>query len=275
MSAAMTGSIPAVAASRTAGTAEMIGPMIGSSSRMPAVTDRRIAYRPNTGSTSWLSSDQADEREHADRDPEHELRPDPLAEDPPADAEDGPDIEPPGRRQASVELAGQHAPVLEDVEHPDREQQVAEDRPDEAAGTRQDGEEDREVDRRRASLALGDARDHRIDVFAERVGQLQPGVDLGQPFDLDLELHRQGGEVLDEPDELVHEGGEGEVDDLDDRDDRHDVDEQDRERSAHASPDQPAHRRLEQVDEQQADDEGADGIASHPEQRRRGPPQRR
>ena len=31
----MTGSRPAVAASRTAGIAEMIGPMIGTSSRMP------------------------------------------------------------------------------------------------------------------------------------------------------------------------------------------------------------------------------------------------
>ena len=161
MRAAMTGSSPAVAASRTAGIAEMIGPMIGTSSRIPAVTDSRIAYRPNTGSTSWLSTDQADEREHADRDPEDELRPDPLAEDPPADAQDGPDVEPPRRGQASIELAGQHAPVLEDVEHPDREQQVAEDRPDEAARTRQDREEDREVDRGRASLALGDARDHR------------------------------------------------------------------------------------------------------------------
>ena len=116
-----------------------------------------------------------------------------------------------------------------------------------------------------ASLALGDARDHRVDVIAERVWQLQPGVDLRQAFDLELELHRQGGEVLDEPDELVHEGGEGEVDHLDDGDDRDDVDKQDRERSTHASPDQPAHWRLEQVDEQQAEHEGAHGIASHPE----------
>ena len=41
--AAMTGSSPAVAASRTAGIAEMIGPMIGTSSRMPAMTDSSTA----------------------------------------------------------------------------------------------------------------------------------------------------------------------------------------------------------------------------------------
>ena len=34
---------PAVAAMSTAGIAEMIGPMTGTSSRMPAMTDRRIA----------------------------------------------------------------------------------------------------------------------------------------------------------------------------------------------------------------------------------------
>ena len=52
----MTASRPAVAARRTAGIAEMIGPMIGTSSRIPAVTDSSIAYRPKTGSTSRSGS---------------------------------------------------------------------------------------------------------------------------------------------------------------------------------------------------------------------------
>ena len=34
--------------------AEMIGPMIGTSSRTPAMTDSRIAYRPKIGSTRSL-----------------------------------------------------------------------------------------------------------------------------------------------------------------------------------------------------------------------------
>ena len=42
-SAAMTASTPDVAASSTAGTAAMIGPMIGTSSRIPAVTDSSTA----------------------------------------------------------------------------------------------------------------------------------------------------------------------------------------------------------------------------------------
>ena len=41
--AAMTATGPAVAARSTAGIAEMIGPMIGTSSRRPAMTDSRIA----------------------------------------------------------------------------------------------------------------------------------------------------------------------------------------------------------------------------------------
>ena len=55
MTAAIAGSTPAVSASRTAGIADRIGPMIGSSSKTPATTDRKIANRPNTGSTVALS----------------------------------------------------------------------------------------------------------------------------------------------------------------------------------------------------------------------------
>jgi hypothetical protein len=62
------------------GMAEMIGPMIGNSSRMPAVTESRIAYRPKIGSTVATQDEQPDEREHADRHAEDQLRPDPLAE---------------------------------------------------------------------------------------------------------------------------------------------------------------------------------------------------
>ena len=48
----------AVAARRTAGTAEMIGPMIGTSSSTPAMTESRTAYRPKIGSTD-LAQDRS------------------------------------------------------------------------------------------------------------------------------------------------------------------------------------------------------------------------
>ena len=105
-----TASIPAVAASSTAGMAEMIGPMIGTSSRTPAITDSRIAYRPKIGSTELAQDHQADERQDADREAEDELAADPLAEDAPDDPDDRPDVEPPGRRQRSVELGRRARP---------------------------------------------------------------------------------------------------------------------------------------------------------------------
>ena len=45
-----------------------------------------------------------------------------------------------------------------------------------------------------------------------------------------------------------------------------DVDDQDRERAADPGRDQPADRRVEQVDEQQADDERPDAVAGHPQE---------
>ena len=78
----MTGSRPAVAASSTAGTAEMIGPMIGSSSRIPA--DHRQQHRvpPEHRIDQPAEDQQPDEREHADGQAEDELGADPLPEQP-------------------------------------------------------------------------------------------------------------------------------------------------------------------------------------------------
>ena len=73
--------MPAVAARRTAGIAAMIGPMIGSSSRMPAITESRTAYRPKIGSTVRLRIIRPMNVKIADREAEDQLAADPLAED--------------------------------------------------------------------------------------------------------------------------------------------------------------------------------------------------
>ena len=55
------------------------------------------------------------------------------------------------------------------------------------------------------------------------------------------------------------------VEELDERDDADDVDEEDRERAAQPAADEPADRRIEQIDEQQAEDERPDAVARHPQ----------
>ena len=109
---------PAVAASRTAGTAEMIGPMIGTSSRMPAITDRRSAYRPKIGSTSWLRMSRPMNVSTPTDEAEDQLAADPLAEDPLDRPDDRPDVEPPASPAAPIERRDEWRPVLEQVERP-------------------------------------------------------------------------------------------------------------------------------------------------------------
>ena len=96
----MTATGPTVAARRTAGTAEMIGPMIGTSSSTPAMTDSRTAYRPKIGSTSWLRTSSPTNVEDADREAEDDLAADPLAEVALDGLDDRPRVEPPGRPAA-------------------------------------------------------------------------------------------------------------------------------------------------------------------------------
>ena len=102
-SAATTAPGPAVAASSTAGTATMIGPMIGTSSSTPAMIDKQDGVPPEDRVHELAQDHQADEREDADREAEDDLAADPLAEDPLGGADDRPDVEPPRRRQRAVE----------------------------------------------------------------------------------------------------------------------------------------------------------------------------
>ena len=50
-------------------------------------------------------------------------------------------------------------------------------------------------------------------------GICQPVVDLGQPVGLLLELPRQPGQVLEEPDDLVDERGQRQVQELEEEQD--------------------------------------------------------
>ena len=143
----------------TAGMAEMIGPMIGTSSRTPAITDSRIAYRPKIGIDEVAQDRQADEREDADREAEDQLRPDPLSEDPPDDPQHRPACRT-ARPPAAPDRTGavERDPVLEQVEDPDRQDHVAEDRAEQAAGPGDERQQERQVERRAPRSPLCDCR---------------------------------------------------------------------------------------------------------------------
>ena len=52
---------------------------------------------------------------------------------------------------------------------------------------------------------------------------------------------------------------------FDDQDDPDDIDDEDREDPADTAPHEPAHGRIEQVDEEQTEDERPDAVAGHPQ----------
>ncbi len=209
---------------------------------------------------------ETDEREQPDGEPEDELAAHPLPEHALDQPDDGPGVEPPGRRERRVELVREGHPVLEQVEDPDRQDDVAEDRPDEAARAGDERHQEREVEGRRLRAALSDARDERIDPFADRLGDLEALVELAETLQLALELLGERGEVLDEQHELVDERREGQVQELDEREERDDVDAGDGDRPADAAADEPADRRIQQPDDEQADDERPEAVARHPQQ---------
>ena len=132
----MTATGPTVAARRTAGTAEMIGPMIGTSSNRPAITDSRTAYRPKIGSTSWLRTSSPTNvamptakpsriwpRTHCPKSRSTVLMTAHVSNRQVAGS-------------ARSNVATRRRLVLEDVGDPDRQDEVGEDRPDEAARPR-------------------------------------------------------------------------------------------------------------------------------------------
>ncbi len=94
-------------------------------------------------------------------------------------------------------------------------------------------------------------------------------------LDLLVEVGGQRGEVGDEPQELVDQRRDRQPEELADDDDRPHVDDQDRDRTPEAVAGQPAHWRIEQVHEQQADDERPDAVLGDQQQDSRGTRRRR
>src|SRR5207244_4114184 len=78
---------------------------------------------------------QPGERRKADRQPEEELAAEPLAEDPQDEVADRPDVPPPGHGHRPLRRRSQGRPVLDQVEHPDRDEDVADDRGDDTGTT--------------------------------------------------------------------------------------------------------------------------------------------
>ena len=91
------------------------------------------------------------------------------------------------------------------------------------------------------------------------------GIEVAEPLELGVELLGELREVLDEAEDLLEERRQGDGQEREEGHDPDDVDDEDRERPPEAAPDEPADRRVEQIDEQEAEDERADAVARHPE----------
>ena len=88
------------------------------------------------------------------------------------------------------------------------------------------------------------------------------------PHDLVLDERAELGRVAEELADLLEQRRNGQVEDDDEADDEDRVDEEDREESRQAHPAEALHGRVEEVDEQEADDERADGVAAQPQEHR-------
>ena len=210
--------------------------------------------------------DQPDEGGDADDETEDQLAAHPLAEVALDGLDHGPRVEPPRLRHGAIELGDQGHPVLEDVGDPDGEDEVGEQRAEQAPGAGDERQEERQAGAAAAATAaLADARHDAVDPVAERDGDLEALVELAQVLELLIELGGQLREVLDEAHDLVDQRRQGEGQELDEQHDPDDVHQDDRVDPADPATDEPAHRRLEQVDEQQAEDERADAVARHPQ----------
>ena len=86
-----------------------------------------------------------------------------------------------------------------------------------------------------------------------------------QLVELHLDRLQERWQVVDEVDDLAHEGPEEERHALDQDDDDQGIDDEDGQAPAQAASRQPADDRVEDVDEQGAEDEGAERAAAHVE----------
>ncbi len=203
--------------------------------------------------------DEANEGEDRDGEPEDQLAANPLTEDPLDGSDHGPHVEPPAGRQGSVELRHQDNAVVEQVGDPDRQDEVAEDDPDQASGAGQHRQQERQVDGDGAPGVAEPGQDS-VDPVADRGRDVEARIQLAQMLDLTVQVGSQRWEVGDEAEQLVDQGRHRDQQELDDDQDRAHVDHQNGQRSRQAVAGEPAHRWIEQIDEQQADDERPDTV---------------
>ena len=158
----MTAAGPTVAARSTAGTAEMIGPMIGTSSSSPAMTDSRTAYRPKIGSTSWLRTISPMNVKMPTAKPRMIW---PRTHWPKSRSTVLMTAQASNRQAAGSDRSNgrdERRLVLEDVGDPDRQDEVREDGPEQAAGAGDERQQERQVGAAAAAAAaLADPGDER------------------------------------------------------------------------------------------------------------------
>ena len=181
--------------------------------------------------------------------------------------DDRPGVEPPGLRKRAIEGRDEGRLVLEQVEHPDRQDQVAEHEPEETPGTGQERQQEAQIEPTAAARpALADPGDDTVDPLTDGSRDLEVRVEVSELLELRIEVRRELREVGNEAQDLVDQRRQRQRQERDEGSDRDHVDDQDGKRPTHAATHQPSNRRIEQIDEEQADDEGPDAVASHPEQ---------
>ena len=95
---------------------------------MPAITDSSTANRPNTGSTRTLRIIRPMNVATPTTSAEEQLAAHPLPEHPHDQAEHRPPVRAPRGREGVLGALRQGRPVLDQVEDPDRDDHVADDR---------------------------------------------------------------------------------------------------------------------------------------------------
>ena len=184
--------------------------------------------------------------------------------------DDRPRVEPPGRRQRAVERRDERHLVLEEVGDPDRQDEVAEDEPEQAAGAGDERQQERQVETASARPALADPGDRRRrSSRGSRPGSGAARRSRPSRWSCASRSAASFGKSATNRRISLTSGVRVSARNSTNADDPDDVDDQDRERPADAAAHQPADRRIEQVDEQQAEDERPDAVAGHPEQRAR------
>ncbi len=220
---------------------------------------------PEHGIDDGAQQQQSAECRHAHRDPEDQLATHPLAEDPLHDPDQLAHIGAPRGWQRAIEGRRQLRSILEHIEHPDRDDQIRDERSQEARGDIDDRQQHRGVEREAAFAQIGQPT---IDRLPECGWQLEAAIELGQLPQLLIQSGCQRRQVGDERRDLLDERAEGQAQALED-DDCHDRErDQDRHPARDPQPHQTLDERVQEVDQEQPDDEWRQRLAAHVQQDR-------